>query len=139
MSKDRFRFQLNGKWRKPLLLALLGVISLVSGPMALAQQAYSDTEFDFDNQWSLFGPYIIPGGAPNGGFSAEQSLADGNPDAHLAVTLTRPTVDLGEAAAAWPTTYRRRTWPEPSNSSASHPTMSHCARHLMSPERICRQ
>ena len=89
------------EWHRRPLLTLAGLIGLLAGPMALAEMEYSDTEFDSENQWSLLGPYFIPVDAPNGGFSMQQVLVNGNPDAHLEVTMTRPTVDLGESAAVW--------------------------------------
>jgi hypothetical protein len=97
----RFQFEYHCEWSRRLLLMLAILIGLLSGPMALADTVYSDTEFDFDNKWSLFGPYVIPEDAPNGEFSAEQDLMNGKPDAHLEVTMTRPTVKLGESAAVW--------------------------------------
>ncbi len=88
-------------WRLQIVLVLAGVIGMLASSLALAETVYSDTEFDFENDWSLYGPYIIPDDAPNGGFSAEQSPVNGNPGAHLEVTMTRPTADLGTAVAVW--------------------------------------
>jgi hypothetical protein len=101
MNNVRIPYQRCRDWHRRLLLTLAGLIGLLASPMALAEMAYSDTEFDFKNQWSLFGPYIIPDDAPSGEFSAQQVLVNGNPDAHLEVTMTRPTVDPGKSAAVW--------------------------------------
>ena len=97
----RFQFTHHRVWSRKLLLTLAILIGLLSGPTALAETVYSDTEFNFDSEWSLIGPYFIPADAPNGDFSARQVLKNGNPDAHLQVTMTRPTVDPGESAAVW--------------------------------------
>jgi hypothetical protein len=73
MNNVRIPYQRCRDWHRRLLLTLAGLMGLLASPMALAEMVYSDTEFDFDNQWSLFGPYIIPDDAPNGEFSAQPS------------------------------------------------------------------
>ena len=83
------------------LLAVLLSLLAPAGVFAQSEKIFSDTEFDFESDWSLYGPYIIPADAPNGGFTAEQSLVNGHPGAHLSVTMTRPTVGLGQASAVW--------------------------------------
>lgn len=84
------------------LLIIAMALLLAPGSLpAQAQKVYSDTEFDFAANWSLYGPYVLPPDAPNGGFVAEQSLSGGQPGAHLQLTMTRPTAPLGTAVAVW--------------------------------------
>lgn len=81
-----------------LALVLVSIGGLTASNSALAQKVFTDTEFDFDDHWSLYGPYVIPDGAPNAQFTAQQSPANGKPGAHLEVTMARPTVNQGDAA-----------------------------------------
>jgi hypothetical protein len=59
---------------------------------------YSDTEFDVDQDWSLFGPYVVPKDAMDAFFDAQQVPAKDGQDAYLEIALTRATVDEGSVA-----------------------------------------
>ena len=75
-----------------LLVLLCG---LIAGQTAQAQTIYSDSTFDVANDWSVFGPFVVPEGAPNGAFSARQ-VPGANP--YMEVGHTRATVSSGETA-----------------------------------------
>jgi hypothetical protein len=76
-----------------LIFLLVCTCGLVGGEAALAQTVFNDTKFDVDNDWSSFGPYVVPKDATNAAFSTRQVL--GNGVAFLEVKLTRATVSEG--------------------------------------------
>lgn len=78
-----------------LIILLVCACGLAGGEAALAQTVFNDTEFDVDHDWSSFGPFVIPKDAMNADLSVRQVLKNGNPGAHLELTLTRATVSEG--------------------------------------------
>lgn len=86
----------------PFLVAVL----LMQAQGADAQQQYEDGAFDVDGDgvlidWSVYGPFIDPEGAPGGGVDASAPRSGGNPEAYLRPQLTSVTVALGESWAVW--------------------------------------
>ena len=66
---------------------------LIATEIAAVENTYTDTEFDVDSDWSVFGPYDTPENATGSAFSAQQGNG-GNP--HMEVMHTRAAVSSGE-------------------------------------------
>jgi hypothetical protein len=79
--------------RRSFLFLIFSALFAVQS--AQAQTVYSDSTFDVANDWTVFGPYVTPEGAPNGAFSATQ-VPGANP--YMEVGHTRATVSSGETA-----------------------------------------
>ena len=83
------------------VLALMGAWFLAGSQALSAQTVLSDTDFDVNNEWSVYGPYVVPEDATAPGLTVQQGTGDGNPGTYMSVTLTRATVPLGEEVATW--------------------------------------
>jgi len=79
-----------------LIILLVCTCGLAGGEAALAKTVYSDTEFDVENDWTIFGPYDTTADAENSNFEAQQVMTDGDQGAYLELRLTRATVTEGD-------------------------------------------
>ena len=86
----------------PRLLPVLGSLLFCLGmsPTVRAQVVLSDTEFDATNDWTVYGPYLLPADAQNSAFDAQQQPDGGQPGPYLNISHTRATVNSG-AVSSW--------------------------------------
>jgi len=77
------------------LLSFFLILVFGGSQAAVAQTEFVETEFDFANGWTPYGPFLDPNDSVNADFTYQQKLAGGNPDAYGEMVLTRATVGSG--------------------------------------------
>jgi hypothetical protein len=89
------------KARRVFLYLAFALICVTVAHPAFAQVPLNDTEFNYPDDWSTFGPYRNPESAMNPMLIVEQELVGGNAGPYLKATLTSATVPMGSSVSTW--------------------------------------
>lgn len=75
--------------------------ALFASQQTPAVTVIQDGTFDLANQWSEYGPLILPQGAPAAQVVSSQLSGDGKPADYLRFGVAHPTVPAGQGSEAW--------------------------------------